>query len=126
MRHGKTDANQKDIISQLRQVGVWVCDLSGAGSGVPDLLVCWRGAYVLIELKVESAANITKFQMSFLGDCKGLVGIAESFEEAERLAKQPHIYCLTQTQKDKIAVYAERFDKKMMSYQKFKREVLEG
>lgn len=50
-RAARVDANQSEIVSALRAIGVTVTDLSGAGNGVPDLLCLWRGMPYLVEIK---------------------------------------------------------------------------
>lgn len=50
-RAARTDANQAQIVAALRRMGAYVVDLSAVGMGVPDLLVGWRGAWHLIEVK---------------------------------------------------------------------------
>ena len=44
----KTDANQKQIISDLKKIGVSVLNLSRVGGGCPDILVGWQGKNILI------------------------------------------------------------------------------
>lgn len=54
-KHGRTDANQPDIVKALRKVpGVSVQVLSAVGGGCPDLLVAFRGLNLLLEVKDES------------------------------------------------------------------------
>jgi len=59
MRGKKTDANQSAIIAVLREVGATVVDLSAVGKGVPDLLVGFRGATYLLEVKNVKGKNRT-------------------------------------------------------------------
>ena len=59
MKGRKTDANQSDIIATLREVGATVVDLSAVGKGVPDLLVGFRGATYLLEVKNVKGRNRT-------------------------------------------------------------------
>jgi len=49
-RHTKPDRNQTIIILQLRAVGMLVWDLHDL-VGTLDLLVCWRGRCVPVEVK---------------------------------------------------------------------------
>jgi len=51
MRNAKTDHNQNEIVQALRQVGCSVVLLHKVGSGVPDLLVGFRGVTYLMEVK---------------------------------------------------------------------------
>jgi Holliday junction resolvase len=51
-KHGRTDANQSQIISALRLAGAWVePNLSAVGGGCPDLLVAYQGYWLVIEVK---------------------------------------------------------------------------
>lgn len=50
-RAPRTDANQADVVAALRTRGALVQSLAGVGAGVPDLLVGWRGALWLLEVK---------------------------------------------------------------------------
>lgn len=51
MRKAKVDINQSEIVQALRQIGCTVILLHTVGSGVPDLLVGFRGVTYLIEVK---------------------------------------------------------------------------
>jgi Holliday junction resolvase len=51
MRNAKTDHNQNEIVQALRQIGATVVLLHKVGSGVPDLLVGFRGVTHLLEVK---------------------------------------------------------------------------
>lgn len=53
-RAGRVDANQDEIVSALRKIGVSVQSLAAIGKGVPDLLCCFRGRLCLLELKDPS------------------------------------------------------------------------
>lgn len=50
-RHGRTDANQTEIVAALRGIGAHVQSLADVGKGCPDLLVSFRGAWFVFELK---------------------------------------------------------------------------
>lgn len=46
------DGNQADIVDDLRRIpGCSVAVLSAVGGGIPDLLIGYRGANFLVELK---------------------------------------------------------------------------
>lgn len=65
----RVDDNQTAIVTALRKVGAFVQSLSSVGAGVPDLLVGWRGQWLLIEVKdggkVKSARKLTPAQQAF-------------------------------------------------------------
>lgn len=61
----RTDANQSEIISYLRERGALVVPI-----GRPvDLLVGIDGIWVLMEVKVSPKAKIQKSQKEFLNQC---------------------------------------------------------
>jgi hypothetical protein len=47
----KVDANQAEIVQGLKSLRMSVCDLSGVGQGVPDLIVGYAGVNLLVEVK---------------------------------------------------------------------------
>lgn len=47
----KIDGNHTDIVTALRSVGAGVQSLAGVGDGCPDLLVAFRGAWHVLEVK---------------------------------------------------------------------------
>jgi Holliday junction resolvase len=51
MRKARVDVNQNEIVLALRQIGCTVILLHKVGSGVPDLLVGFRGITYLLEVK---------------------------------------------------------------------------
>ena len=85
-RIAKTDANQPDIFSALRGVGASVCLLSQVGSGVPDLLVGFRGINLLMEVKdgnkPPSSRKLTKDQEDWHSEWRGQVVVVTTVEEA--------------------------------------------
>jgi len=48
---GRVDANQAEVVRDLRKMGATVQMLSDVGAGCPDLLVGWRGQNWLFEIK---------------------------------------------------------------------------
>jgi len=81
MRAKKTDDNQQEIVTTLRQCGAFVFDLSGVGRGCPDLLVCIHGKIMLMECKSKRGA-MTPEQVMFHRDCGYVVTIVRSRLEA--------------------------------------------
>lgn len=124
MKYAKRlDANHTDIVHSLEKVGVCVLDLSGAGNGILDLIT-HHSHTVLIELKYGAKAELKKSQMELLSRWTGYCGIATSFEEAERLAKQPEHYALTRQQQLKIAMFLAKWEGKRLHLGTFIKEVL--
>jgi len=85
-RAAKVDANQSEMVADLRACGVSVQPLHSVGGGVPDLLCGFRGRNVLIEVKdgskPPSARKLTKDQVEWHGAWRGQVAVAKSTEEA--------------------------------------------
>ena len=51
-RHARhADGNQPEVVEAIRKHGGHVIHLHMVGHGVPDLLVGWRGCWVLLEVK---------------------------------------------------------------------------
>jgi Holliday junction resolvase len=50
-RAAKVDANQEQVVSALRAAGATVQSLAAIGKGCPDLLVAFRQAMYLLEVK---------------------------------------------------------------------------
>lgn len=65
----KVDDNQSEIVSALRQCGAFVTSLAAVGKGCPDLLVGFRGRWMLIEVKdgkkSPSERKLTEWQEYF-------------------------------------------------------------
>lgn len=50
-KHARTDGNHREIVEALRLSGAAVQSLATVGNGCPDLLVAFRGAWYVIEVK---------------------------------------------------------------------------
>lgn len=74
-RAAKIDANQDAIVTALRAAGASVQSIAAVGGGVPDLLVGFRGANLLIECKdgnkPPSARRLTEDQRKWLAAWRG-------------------------------------------------------
>jgi Holliday junction resolvase len=67
----KVDVNQSEIVKTLRQAGADVHILSMVGKGMPDLMVCFNGETILMEVKKNAKAKYTPDQLKFLANWKG-------------------------------------------------------
>lgn len=69
------DANHGEIVAALRAVGCTIVDLAAVGGGVPDLLVGYRGANLLVEVKdgsrVPSERRLRPSQLEFRDEWRG-------------------------------------------------------
>ena len=64
-KRGRTDANQAEIVRELRARGCSVMDMSSIGAGMGDLLVGHRGRNFILEVKTGPAAKLTPAEIRF-------------------------------------------------------------
>jgi Holliday junction resolvase len=83
------DANQAAVVEALRKSGVYVIPTHRMGKGFPDLVTCYRGQIVFLEVKdgtkAPSAQALTADEVRFIADCSrhGVqVHVVKSEEEA--------------------------------------------
>ncbi len=67
----KVDVNQAEIVKTLREAGAAVYILSMVGRGIPDLMVCFNGETILMEIKRDAKAKFTAEQLKFIANWKG-------------------------------------------------------
>ena len=89
MRAARTDANQPEIVRQLRQLpGVSVAVTARQGEGFPDIVVGWRANW-LIEIKdpekPKRDRRLTEDQARFHSEWNGQVDIAETFDDVLKI-----------------------------------------
>lgn len=94
-RAAKTDRNQIEIVSALRELGASVALLHQCGGGIPDLLVGFEGRNLLLEVKdgskKPSAQKLTACQVQWHQGWLGQAAIVTSVSDAIgllNLAKQ--------------------------------------
>lgn len=80
-RNARVDANHKQIVDELRQIGASVVSLAPMGRGVPDLLVGYRGVNFLFEVK-HKKGELTADQTEFIAMYRGAVHVIRSSDEA--------------------------------------------
>lgn len=81
-RVANTDANQKQIVSDLRRCGYSVISLHAIGNGVPDLLVADSERYWLIEIK-SPKGRPEQSQIEFMERWRGpKIHVCRSTDEA--------------------------------------------
>jgi Holliday junction resolvase len=82
---GRIDDNQKEVVSQLRKLGVSVAITSMLGKGFPDLVLGHQNKNYLIELKdgnkTKSRKTLTEDEAKFFNDWKGQVDKCESLDD---------------------------------------------
>ena len=84
---GRTDANQAEVVKALRAIGATVQSLAMVGGGCPDLLIGFRDATILMEIKdgakCLSRTHFTEAELSWHDKWNGKrVWIAYSAEMA--------------------------------------------
>lgn len=63
MRTPSEKSIRDGIVRYLKNVGAWHVVTTGVGrSGVPDLLVCYRGFFVALEVKKPVGGKVSKLQ----------------------------------------------------------------
>ena len=82
-RANKVDANQAQIVRDLRQFGASVQDLSSVGGGCPDLLVAFRGVNYLVEVKNKGGRGkrLTEQQVRWQRAWRGQVAVCMCFDD---------------------------------------------
>src|SRR5687767_2174452 len=80
-RAARVDPNQKAIVDALRKVGATVQHLHQLGQGCPDLLVAYRDALYLMEVK-QPKGKLTPDQVEWIRVWGGPVFVVRTPEEA--------------------------------------------
>jgi len=85
-RFGRTDGNQSRIVTDLRKAGATVQPLSSVGNGCPDLLVGFRDANYVIEIKDPAEdpnkRRLTKAEQRWHDAWRGQRAVVETVTEA--------------------------------------------
>lgn len=117
----KTDSNQKEIVSTFRKLGASVLDCSALGRNAPDILVGTKGKNVLVEIKTPTG-SISRGQLEFIRDWRGLVALVHSNLQAQTLVENPDWYCFKQKDKDFLAQFLIRWRGKSITVNKLQKE----
>ena len=88
----RVDANQAQIVKELRQIGFSVLCIHEIGRGAPDILVAHLGINYLFEIKdpvqVPSQRKLTPDEARWHARWKGQVAIVHSVKEIlDRISK---------------------------------------
>ena len=79
--HGRTDKNQRDIVSALRKAGARVAITSDLGNGYADLVVGFRGTMMWMECK-SKGGRLTQDELSFYSEWCPYMVVVYSVEDA--------------------------------------------
>lgn len=82
-RAARADANQREIVAALRQVGATVQHLHQVGHGCPDILVGYRSENYLLEIK-RPGELLTAREYCWRSNWRGVMHVVHSPEEALR------------------------------------------
>lgn len=84
-KKARVDANQKEIVQQLRKLDVSVLHTHQLGKGAPDLILGYRNENFLIELKdgskVKSRQKLTPDELEFQEKWQGNYAVCNSLEQ---------------------------------------------
>ena len=88
-RRARVDGNQASITAALRKLGCVVTPIHQLGHGVPDLLISWRQAWYVLELKdgslPESRRRLTPDEKKWIGAQRAPVYLVQSVTDALNL-----------------------------------------
>ena len=91
-RAAKIDANQNQVVKDLRKLGFSVAITSSIGSGFPDLVVANYHSTILVELKdgnkSQSRQKLTADEVKFMDTWKGVAIVANSLDEILKYFKK--------------------------------------
>ena len=80
------------ITKWLRESRIWYCMPIGSAfmsAGVPDIICCYHGWFVALEVKApgkeKNTTKLQDFQLAAIRDCGGLAIVVSSLEEAQAL-----------------------------------------
>ena len=84
-KKARVDANQKEIVQELRKRGISVLHTHQLGRGAPDIIVGYMNSNYLIELKdgnkSKSQQRLTKDELEFSLKWRGNYAVCNSLEQ---------------------------------------------
>ena len=85
----KVDANQAEIVADLRKLGASVQSLTTVGKGCPDIVVGYMGVNLMVEIKdgsnPPSRRRLTLDELEWHAEWRGQVAVVKSIEQARAL-----------------------------------------
>jgi Holliday junction resolvase len=83
---------QKKIVKHLEKQGAYTVKvISASKAGVPDVLVCYKGVFIGVEVKtpktIKNVSKLQAFNITKIQEAGGIAGIASCIEEADALLK---------------------------------------
>ena len=83
----RVDSNQKQLVSELRAIGVGVIHLHQLAHGVPDLLCVYHNKLYLMEVKGKKG-KLTTDQIEFMSKWKGKIHIVTCLTDCLTIFKE--------------------------------------
>jgi Holliday junction resolvase len=84
-KKARVDANQREIVQQLRKIGISVLHTHQLGRGAPDLILGYRNENFMIELKdgnkTKSQQKLTPDEIEFQTKWQGNYAVCNSLEQ---------------------------------------------
>lgn len=84
-KKARVDANQKEIVQQLRKLDISVLHTHQLGKGAPDLILGYRNENYLIELKdgskTKAQQKLTQDELEFQAKWTGNYAVCNSLDE---------------------------------------------
>jgi Holliday junction resolvase len=84
-KKARVDANQKEIVQQLRKIGISVLHTHQLGRGAPDIILGYRNENFMIELKdgnkTKSQQKLTPDEIEFQAKWQGNYAVCNSLEQ---------------------------------------------
>lgn len=84
-KKARVDANQKEIVKELRRLDISVLHTHQLGKGAPDLILGYRNDNFLIELKdgskTKSQQRLTPDEVEFQNKWQGNYAVCNSLEQ---------------------------------------------
>lgn len=84
----RTDKNQLEIVRFLSESGCQIINLTQVGQGCPDLLICYNGINILIEIK--NTGKLNDKQRLFHHKWNGPIEIVYNLEQTKTLLQKYH------------------------------------
>jgi hypothetical protein len=88
----KTDSNQKQLVEQMRKLGMSVHITSSLGDGFPDIVAGFRNQNYLFEIKdpakPPSCRKLTPDESTFFSTWKGSVYKVETIDDVLKIVNQ--------------------------------------
>mgnify|MGYP003636766495 FL=1 len=88
----RVDANQKKIVSQLREIGCSVLHTHQLGKGAPDIIVGYNNLNYLVEIKdgdkPKAQQKLTPDEVKFQSEWKGNYYVINCFDKLRDIILQ--------------------------------------